>query len=108
MRFEAITLPVADVDRAKAFYTGLGWRLDADLANGDAFRIVQITPPLSEASINFGVGISVAEPGSVQGLLLAVEDVEAARAELIANGAEVSEVFHGPGAGLPAPGAGDP
>ena len=105
MRFEAITLPVADIDRAKAFYTGLGWRLDADLANGDAFRIVQITPPLSEASINFGKGISTAAPGSVQGLLLAVEDVEAARTELIARGAEVSEVFHGPGAGFlhPAP-----
>ncbi len=105
MRFEAITLPVADIDRAKAFYTGLGWRLDADLANGDTFRIVQITPPLSEASINFGKGVSTAAPGSVQGLLLAVEDIEAARAELIAHGAEVSEVFHGPGAGFlhPAP-----
>jgi catechol 2,3-dioxygenase-like lactoylglutathione lyase family enzyme len=100
MRFEAITLPVADIDRAKAFYTGLGWRLDADLANGDAFRIVQITPPLSQASINFGKGISTGAPGSVQGLLLAVEDIEAARAELLAHGAEVSEVFHGPGAGF--------
>jgi len=105
MRFEAITLPVADVDRAKAFYTGLGWRLDADLADGDTFRIVQITPPLSEASINFGVGISTAEPGSVQGLLLAVGDIEAAREELTARGADVSELFHGPGAGFlhPAP-----
>src|SRR5947209_3078943 len=104
MRLEAITLPVADVDRAKDFYTGLGWRLDADIST-EQFRIVQITPPLSEASINFGTGISTAEPGSVQGLLLAVESVEAAREELIAHGAEVSEPFHGPGAGFlhPAP-----
>jgi catechol 2,3-dioxygenase-like lactoylglutathione lyase family enzyme len=105
MKLEVITLPVADVDRAKAFYTGLGWRLDADISAGDAFRVVQVTPPLSEASINFGKGISTAEPGSVQTLLMAVEDVEAAREELIAHGAEVSEVFHGPGAGFlhPAP-----
>ncbi len=105
MKLEAITLPVADVDRAKAFYVGLEWRLDADLSNGEAFRLVQMTPPLSEASINFGKGISTAEPGSLQGLLLAVEDIEATRAALIARGAEVSDVFHGPGAGFlhPAP-----
>jgi catechol 2,3-dioxygenase-like lactoylglutathione lyase family enzyme len=105
MKLEVITLPVADVDRAKAFYTGLGWRLDADISAGDSFRVVQVTPPLSEASINFGKGISTAEPGSIQTLMLAVEDVEAAREELIAHGAEVSEVFHGPGAGFlhPAP-----
>jgi catechol 2,3-dioxygenase-like lactoylglutathione lyase family enzyme len=100
MRLEVVTLPVADVDRAKDFYTGLGWRLDADIVRGDVFRVVQVTPPLSECSINFGKGISTAEPGSVQTLMLVVEDVEAAREELIARGAEVSEVFHGPGAGF--------
>jgi catechol 2,3-dioxygenase-like lactoylglutathione lyase family enzyme len=105
MKLEVVILPVADVDRAKAFYQGLGWRLDADISNGDTFRVVQLTPPASEASIHFGKGLSTMEPGSIETLVLAVEDIEAARAELLAKGAEVSEVFHGPGAGFlhPAP-----
>ena len=99
MSLEAITLPVADVDRAKDFYTGLGWRLDADIST-ETFRLVQLTPPLSAASINFGTGVSTLAAGSLQGLLLVVADIEAARDALIARGAEVSEVFHGPGAGF--------
>jgi catechol 2,3-dioxygenase-like lactoylglutathione lyase family enzyme len=104
MKLEAVTLPVSDVDRAKDFYVGLGWRLDADISAGEAFRVVQLTPPRSDASINFGNGISTAQPGTVN-LLLAVDDIESAREALLAQGAEVSEVFHGPGAGFlhPAP-----
>ena len=109
MKLEAVTLPVSDVDRAKDFYVGLGWRLDADIAAGDAFRLVQVTPPRSDASINFGKGVSTAEPGTVN-LLLAVEDIAAAREALLAQGAPVSEVFHGPGAGFlhPAPPSREP
>jgi catechol 2,3-dioxygenase-like lactoylglutathione lyase family enzyme len=105
MRLEVVNLPVADVDRTKAFYERLGWRLDADISGEHGFRIVQFTPPASEASINFGNGVSTATPGSIETLVLAVEDVEAVRDELIERGAEVSEVFHGPGAGFlhPAP-----
>ena len=93
-RIEVVVLPVADVDRAKKFYTGLGWRLDADVAPTEDYRIVQLTPPGSECSIQFGVGVTSAAPGSVQSLYLAVADIEAARGELIARGADVSEVFH--------------
>jgi catechol 2,3-dioxygenase-like lactoylglutathione lyase family enzyme len=93
-RLEVVVLPVADVDRAKGFYAGLGWRLDADVSPNEGFRIVQLTPPGSECSIQFGIGLSSATPGSVQSLYLAVVDIEAARAELIARGADVSEVFH--------------
>jgi len=93
MALEVIILPVSDVDRAKEFYAGLGWRIDADFP-GDGYRIVQMTPPGSPCSIHFGSGITTAVPGSVQGLLLVVEDIEAARAELIAKGAAVSEPFH--------------
>lgn len=100
MKLEVVVLPVADVDRAKDFYTGLGWRLDADIAQGDTFRVVQVTPPQSEASIHFGTGISTVPPGSVQTVMLVVENVEAARARLLACGADVSDVFHGPGAGF--------
>ena len=94
MKLEVVVIPVSDVDRAKEFYGGLGWRLDADRAAGDNFRIVQFTPPGSECSIQFGTGLTSAAPGSAQDLYLIVSDVEAARAGLAARGAEVSEVFH--------------
>ena len=93
LKLEAVVLPVSDVDRAKRFYEGLGWRLDADFA-GEDWRAVQLTPPGSPCSIHFGIGVTTAVPGSVQGLLLVVDDVEAARTELIAKGADVSEPFH--------------
>src|SRR3954447_324546 len=93
-KLEVVVIPVSDVDRAKAFYTGLGWREDADFPGPDGFRIVQLTPPGSPPSIQFGAGLTTAAPGSAQSLYLVVEDIEAARAELSARGAEVSEVFH--------------
>jgi catechol 2,3-dioxygenase-like lactoylglutathione lyase family enzyme len=94
LKLEVVVLPVADVDRSKDFYKTLGWRLDADFVPTEDFRVVQFTPPGSEASIIFGQGTSSAVPGSVQGLYLIVYDIEAARAELIDRGVEVSEVFH--------------
>jgi catechol 2,3-dioxygenase-like lactoylglutathione lyase family enzyme len=93
-KFEAVVIPVTDVDRAKAFYEGLEWRLDADFAFDNGFRVVQFTPPGSPASVQFGSNITTAEPGSAQGLYLIVSDIEAARAELAARGVEVSEAFH--------------
>ena len=93
-KLEVVVLAVSDVDRAKRFYEGLGWRLDADFSPSEEFRIVQLTPPGSACSIQFGIGVSSAAPGSVQSLYLAVADIEAAREELTARGAEVSEVFH--------------
>ena len=101
MKFEAVVIPVSDVDRAKRFYSNLGWRLDADFAVGDSFRVVQFTPPGSPASIHFGKGLTSAAPGSAQGLYLVVSDVEAARAELVDRGVDVSDVFHRAGPGLP-------
>ena len=92
-KLEVVVIPVSDVDRSKRFYENLGWRLDADFA-GENFRIVQLTPPGSQCSIHFGKGLTTAVPGSVQGLILIVDDVEAARAELIRSGADVSELFH--------------
>ncbi len=94
MKLEVIVIPVSDVDRAKAFYVALGWRLDADFPGPDNFRVVQLTPTGSAASIIFGTGVSSAAPGSVEGLHLVVTDIEAARAELIERGVDVSEVFH--------------
>ena len=94
MKLELVTIPVSDVDRAKAFYQNLGWRLDIDIANGDDFRGVHFTPHNSQASVIFGKGITAAAPGSAKGLTLAVDDVDAARADLVARGVEVSEVFH--------------
>jgi catechol 2,3-dioxygenase-like lactoylglutathione lyase family enzyme len=91
-RLEVVVLPVSDVDRAKEFYGGLGWRLDADVARGVSLRLVQFTPPGSACSIQFGTNI--ASGGSAQSLYLAVPDIEAAREELLAHGVEVSEVFH--------------
>jgi catechol 2,3-dioxygenase-like lactoylglutathione lyase family enzyme len=93
MKLEVVTVPVSDVDRAKSFYESLGWRLDADLGDGEHFRALQFTPPHSECSIHFGTGLSKAEPGSLNRLLLTVEDVEAAREDLISRGVEVSEVY---------------
>ena len=97
MKLEVVVVPVSDVDRAKDFYQGLGWRLDADFAKGEDFRVVQLTPPGSPCSIIFGTGITSAAPGSADGLQLVVTDIEAARDELIGRGAEVSEVFHDAG-----------
>ena len=94
LKLEVVVIPVADVDRAKAFYEGLGWRPDADFAHGDDWRLVQMTPPGSPCSVMFGKGFTTAVPGSVQGTFLVVDDVEAARAALIASGVDVSEVFH--------------
>ena len=94
LKLEVVVLPVSDVDRAKRFYQRLGWRLDADFTNGTDWRVVQLTPPGSPCSILFGKGITTAAPGSVQGNFLIVDDVEAARAELIGRDVDVSEVFH--------------
>lgn len=94
MKLEVVALGVSDVDRAKAFYESLGWRLDADIARGDDFRVVQLTPPRSECSIWIGKGVTQAEPGSADSLLLAVDDIDAAREDLLSRGVDVSEVFH--------------
>jgi catechol 2,3-dioxygenase-like lactoylglutathione lyase family enzyme len=93
-RLEVVVLPVSDVDRAKEFYRGLGWRLDADVLSGEDLRLVQLTPPGSGCSIQFGTNIASGAPGSTQSLYLVVPDIEAARGELLARGVEVSEVFH--------------
>ena len=104
MRFESAVLPVADVDRAKAFYEGLGWRFDIDFRPTEDIRAVQFTPPGSPASIQFGDGLTTAEPGSAQGFILVVDDIEVAREELIKRGADVGEIWHlVPGTG-PLPG----
>ena len=94
LKLEVVVLPVSDVDRAKRFYENLGWRLDADFANGDDWRLVQLTPPGSPCSVMLGKGFTTAVPGSVQGTFLVVDDLEAARAELMGHGVDVSEVFH--------------
>jgi catechol 2,3-dioxygenase-like lactoylglutathione lyase family enzyme len=94
MKLEVVTLAVSDVDRAKSFYQNLGWRTDADIVAGDAFRVVQLTPPHSSCSIAFGKGLTTAEPGSAQRLILAVSDIDAARADLSSRGVEISELFH--------------
>ena len=94
MKLEVALIPVSDVDRAKEFYTRLGWRLDSDDAMGNDFRIVQLTPPGSGCSITFGKGITAAAPGSLRGALI-VSDIEAAHKELVARGINASEVFHG-------------
>ena len=94
MKLEVVVVPVADVDRAKDFYQGLGWRLDADFPFDNGFRVVQFTPPGSGCSIQFGTNITSAAPGSAEGLYLVVPDIGAARKELAALGAKVSEVFH--------------
>jgi catechol 2,3-dioxygenase-like lactoylglutathione lyase family enzyme len=94
LKLEVIVLPVSDVDRAKDFYQRLDFRLDADFVVDDGYRVVQLTPPGSAASIMIGTGISSSPAGSVQGLLVAVPDIEVARADLIARGVDVTELFH--------------
>jgi catechol 2,3-dioxygenase-like lactoylglutathione lyase family enzyme len=94
MKLEVVVLPVSDVDRARDFYAGLGWRLDADFPVTDGFRVVQLTPPGSSCSIIFGDGVSAAAPGSLQDLMLVVDDIETAREELVGNGVDVSGLFH--------------
>jgi catechol 2,3-dioxygenase-like lactoylglutathione lyase family enzyme len=101
MKLEVVVIPVSDVDRAKRFYGDLGWRLDADFSVGNAFRVVQFTPPGSPCSIHFGTGLTPAVPGSARGLYLIVSDIEAARAELVSRGVDASEVFHRAGPGQP-------
>jgi catechol 2,3-dioxygenase-like lactoylglutathione lyase family enzyme len=95
MKLEVVVIPVSDVDRAKEFYGRLRWRLDADIAIGDDFRVVQFTPPGSACSVSFGKGVTSAAPGSAAGLELIVSDIEAARDELLGRGVKAVEVFHG-------------
>jgi catechol 2,3-dioxygenase-like lactoylglutathione lyase family enzyme len=95
MKFEIVVIPVSDIDRAKAFYANLGWRLDADYDNGSDFRVIQFTPPGSGCSVIFGRNVTAAAPGSAQGLYLIVSDIAAARAEVLRRGVQIGEVFHG-------------
>ena len=94
VKLEVVVVPVSDVDRARKFYESLGWRLDADFPVEDGYRVVQLTPPGSACSIIFGDGVTSAEPGSLQGLLLSVYDIDTARADLVGRGVDVSEPFH--------------
>ena len=97
MKLEVVVVPVSDVDRAKGFYQSLGWRLDADFAGADGFRVVQLTPPGSGCSVIFGEDVTTAAPGTADGLQLVVTDIDAARAELAGHGVDVSDVFHDAG-----------
>ena len=97
LKLEVIVIPVSDVDRAKSFYTVLGWRLDADFASGPDYRVVQFTPPGSACAMIFGTNVTAAAPGSAQGLYLIVSDLEAARKELLGRDVDVSEPFHDAG-----------
>jgi catechol 2,3-dioxygenase-like lactoylglutathione lyase family enzyme len=99
MRLEAVVVPVTNVDRANRFYQRLGWRVDADVSAGDDYRLVHLTPPASKASIVFGKGVTPAPPGSLDGVVLAVDDIDAARDELLSHGVDVSELFHDAGGG---------
>jgi catechol 2,3-dioxygenase-like lactoylglutathione lyase family enzyme len=99
-RLEVVVIPVADFDRAKSFYVGLGWRVDAEAALDDGYRLMQLTPPGSKASIIFGTRVTSAQPGTFDGLLLAVDDIDTARNELLSRGVDVSGVFHDAGGGL--------
>jgi catechol 2,3-dioxygenase-like lactoylglutathione lyase family enzyme len=101
MKLEIVVIPVSDVDRAKSFYGSLGWRLDADFATGDDYRVIQFTPPGSACSVIFGKNVTAAAPGTAQGLYLIVSDIAAARAALLARGVPIGEVFHGVGAAGP-------
>jgi catechol 2,3-dioxygenase-like lactoylglutathione lyase family enzyme len=103
MKFEIVVIPVSDIDRAKEFYATLGWRLDADFDNGRDFRVIQFTPPGSGCSVIFGRNVTSAAPGSAQGLYLIVDDIEAARKNLLSRGVRVSEAFHGAGDMYPGP-----
>ncbi len=104
MNLEVVTLPVSDVDRAKSFYQGLGWRLDIDLVVSDDARTVQLTPPHSGCSIQFGKGRTTAEPGSAQAMILVVDDIDAARNDLVSRGVDVSEVKEARPPGFDSPG----
>jgi catechol 2,3-dioxygenase-like lactoylglutathione lyase family enzyme len=99
-RLEGVVIPVTDFDRAKEFYLGLGWRLDADVDAADGYRLMQVTPPGSQASVLFGTRVTSAAPGSSDGLLLVVDDIDDARGALLARGIQVSEVFHDSDGGL--------
>jgi catechol 2,3-dioxygenase-like lactoylglutathione lyase family enzyme len=103
MRLEALVVPVTDVDRANRFYQRLGWRVDADVSAGQDYRLVHLTPRASKASIVFGKGVTSAPPGSLEGVVLVVDDIAAAREELLSHGVDVSELFHDAG-GSPAGG----
>jgi catechol 2,3-dioxygenase-like lactoylglutathione lyase family enzyme len=96
-----VTVPVSDVDRAKSFYQSLGWRLDADIAVGENFRVIQFTPTHSACSVAFGKGLTSGEPGSLRRLVLAVTDIDAAHADLVGRGIEVSELYHLAGGRVP-------
>jgi catechol 2,3-dioxygenase-like lactoylglutathione lyase family enzyme len=104
MRLEAVVVPVTDVERANRFYQRLGWRVDADVSAGDDYRLVHLTPPASKTSVVFGKGVTSAAPGSLDGVVLVVDDIAAARDELLSRGVDVSELFHdaggGPGGGF--------
>src|SRR5215203_5758930 len=97
MKLEVVVIPVSDVDRAKRFYGGLGWRLDADFTAGDDFRVIQFTPPGSGCSVIFGRNVTAAVPGSARGLYLVVSDIRDARDELLRRGVGIGEVFHDAG-----------
>jgi catechol 2,3-dioxygenase-like lactoylglutathione lyase family enzyme len=102
MRLEAVVVPVTDVDRANRFYQQLGWRVDADVSAGDDYRLVHLTPPASNASILYGKGVTSATPGSIDSLVLVVDDIHAARDELLSRGVDVSDAFHDAGGGAAA------
>ena len=104
MNLEVVSLPVADVDRAKAFYESIGWRLDIDLVISDEIRTVQFTPPHSGCSIQIGKGRTTAAPGSAQGMILVVDDIDAARDDLISRGVDVGEVQEAKPPGFDSPG----
>jgi len=97
LKLEIVVIPVSDVERAKQFYAKLGWRLDADFAGPDDYRVIQFTPPGSNASVIFGKNVTSAAPGSAQGLYLVVSDIEAARSALLGRGVAISEAFHAGG-----------
>ncbi len=99
-RLEVVVIPIADFDRAKDFYVRLGWRIDAESNLDDGYRLMQLTPPGSSASVIFGTQVTAAQPGSADGLLLVVDDIDDARKELAWRGVKVSEVFHDAGGGL--------
>lgn len=99
-RLEGVVVPVADFDRAKAFYVGLGWRVDGEVVGDGGYRLMQLTPPGSGASVLFGTQVTAAAPGSADGLLLVVDDIDVARASLVDRGVDVSEVFHAADGGL--------
>jgi catechol 2,3-dioxygenase-like lactoylglutathione lyase family enzyme len=94
MKIEVVAVPVADVDRSRRFYEGLGWRLDADFSNGQGWHLVQMTPPGSACSVMFGQGFTAATPGSMPGTFLVVDDIAATRADMMKRGVDVSDVFH--------------